>query len=1039
MTEALKPSEFAAFFREVHGQKIPGFSPFPWQTRLLEKVAADGWWPALLDLPTGSGKTAAIDIAVFHLALEAEHGAARRAPVRIAFVVDRRLIVDDVHAHAKKIAEALAAPQSPVVARVAARLKALAGNGPPLAVARLRGGVPREDDWASTPSQPTVLCSTVDQVGSRLLFRGYGVSDRMKPVHAGLIGSDCLILLDEAHLAEPFRQTLGYVTHYRGDGWFDPAWGVPAPFGVVQLSATAGENSPDPFRLGDDDRAHEVLKRRIEAPKPAALIGPAKAKAAGDDEEADETADTDDAENMRRVAALAKAVQDALKTLTERGVSAPAIGAVVNRVVRARSLFERLKTDLDADGVKLVLLIGPARPVDREQTANDALKPIRTGEARPLEKPLVVVATQCIEAGVDVDFDGLITEAAPIDALRQRFGRLNRAGRAIEPAEANIPIAAIVATKRDLSPRADDPVYGPAIRAAWTHLSEHAAAPTRKGGPPIIDFGIAAFEAVAASAPPAALSPRPDAPVLMPAHLDLLSWTAPVPRTGPEIGLYLHGAGRESATVTVAWRADIDPDLPDETRRLLALVPPRAAETIELPVSAVRRWLDAVARQARPRVDRDLADIAARAEEDEPERAARAPVAFRWAGDDDRSAWIAPRAIRPGDTIVVPAKHGGVDEFGWNPSAPGPATDVAAKAIEPFAGKRFAVRVAPGLLRIEIEPQDGETEAAAEARQRKEDGAREDAVADTLAETLGQPWKVVRDALAALDLPDDIKAALNRLDEGRQRKARPKVEVYTDLYGVDDEDRPRGVVLVAPSGLKDVKPETGAEDGQPAATEDDVAGSMPGFTQGLDTHCGQVSEFAERFARAAGLPDARVTDVTLAALLHDLGKADPRFQALLAFDDPLGADPAHPLAKSARPAPRGTVARVDLPARWRHEALSVRLAPLHPRFAEAEDPDLVQWLIGTHHGHGRPLFPHADSLDAEARTLPLAGNTITLPAGPGPQSLAFEHDGVDWAGLFERLKARYGVWELARFEAVLRLADHRASDFAARAAEGDAT
>jgi CRISPR-associated endonuclease/helicase Cas3 len=63
-----------------------------------------------------------------------------------------------------------------------------------------------------------------------------------------------------------------------------------------------------------------------------------------------------------------------------------------------------------------------------------------------------------------------------------------------------------------------------------------------------------------------------------------------------------------------------------------------------------------------------------------------------------------------------------------------------------------------------------------------------------------------------------------------------------------------------------------------------------------------------------------------------------------------------------------------------------------------------------------------------------------LPAAPGPQSLAFEHDGVDWAGLYERLKARYGVWELARFEAVLRLADHRASDAAAHraAAEGGA-
>jgi CRISPR-associated endonuclease/helicase Cas3 len=81
----LAPDDFIAFCRAVHG-----VDPFPWQARLLQQIAAEGVWPDVLDLPTGLGKTATLDIAVFHLALEAARGRRRSAPVRIAFIVDRR-------------------------------------------------------------------------------------------------------------------------------------------------------------------------------------------------------------------------------------------------------------------------------------------------------------------------------------------------------------------------------------------------------------------------------------------------------------------------------------------------------------------------------------------------------------------------------------------------------------------------------------------------------------------------------------------------------------------------------------------------------------------------------------------------------------------------------------------------------------------------------------------------------------------------------------------------------------------------------------
>jgi len=83
MTELDPRSDFAAFFRAVHG-----FEPFPWQTKLAESVC-EGTWPDSLSLPTASGKTAVIDVAVFGLA--ARDG---DAPRRIFMTVDRRLVVD---------------------------------------------------------------------------------------------------------------------------------------------------------------------------------------------------------------------------------------------------------------------------------------------------------------------------------------------------------------------------------------------------------------------------------------------------------------------------------------------------------------------------------------------------------------------------------------------------------------------------------------------------------------------------------------------------------------------------------------------------------------------------------------------------------------------------------------------------------------------------------------------------------------------------------------------------------------------------------
>src|SRR5690606_37295844 len=210
--------------------------PFPWQ-RLLAERLVEGEWPRVLDLPTASGKTACMDAAIYALAAQAEKPVwERTAPRRIWFVVDRRIVVDEAFERAQAIAAKLAEAKDGPLKVVADRLRAISGTERPLAVARLRGGVLRDDGWARLPSQPAVITSTVDQLGSRLLFRGYGNSARTAPIFAGLAAHDSLILLDEAHLSVPFMQTLRAVRRFRGDAWAETP--IRTPFAFSMLSAT---------------------------------------------------------------------------------------------------------------------------------------------------------------------------------------------------------------------------------------------------------------------------------------------------------------------------------------------------------------------------------------------------------------------------------------------------------------------------------------------------------------------------------------------------------------------------------------------------------------------------------------------------------------------------------------------------------------------------------------------------------------------------------------------------------------------------------
>ena len=1050
----LGAADFAVFFRAIHGDL-----PFPWQQRLVDRLADGDEWPDVLDLPTGSGKTATLDAAVFHLALRSE--CHTRAALRIVLVVDRRLVVDDAYERATRIGKFLENPalaaeaERGVVLEVASRLRHLAGDGeyppsdaevntnrrssgghreekphppnakrfqpPPLVASRLRGGAPLESDWARTPTQPTILCSTVDQVGSRLLFRGYGVSDRMKPVHAGLFGKHTLILLDEAHLSEPFRQTLRAVREIGG-----------ADVRTVLLSATPGVEPQRPFGLAQADYANDMLKARLETRKPAALSVVRGAPGAS----------------------FVKAARTTLDQLLRQGVSTPAVGVIVNRVGLARQVFEKLKAAEEETGSDTLLLIGRSRAVERDRIAK-RLGPFRTGKSReplasasagggeedrrlslPLDAPggshagpLFVVATQCLEVGVDLDLDGLVTQAASFDALRQRFGRLNRAGRPVSA------VGAILALAEDIAKGANDAVYGDRIAKTWEILQQIARDDE-------VDFGITALKRSLQEIEvdvTALAAPRASVPTAMPAYFDLWSQTSPPPSADPDVGLFLHGVERTSAGVSLVWRSDItEDDLRSDDwnpAALMRLVPPRAAEMVEVPLWSARAWLGGSRNRER------LTSIA-----DAPERGGNEAVAgtpgrerqaFRWAGvDDPRTGRVSPGALWPGDLLVVPAEYGGCDEFGWAPTSGNqvadPAThdqveavtDVADAAAWSFRSRRHAVRVARDVVARDTE-WDRLHEILADHGLAGRD------LVERLLDAL--PTEASSDSAEGNDGISCARAVREPLGALRHAKGRGRSAITVHFPYRDDGYG--GVVLVAQHGVREPDASEAPIPGGRPATEDDQLSRTAGKPLTIEEHTDHVVGWVDHFVdRLCDAGQPVVGDLKLAAFLHDAGKADPRFQTLLSGGDPWNRPDGPAMAKSGKRSPEGARERAGLPTGWRHEALSVRMAQAHPRFAEAHDPALVLWLIGTHHGFGRPFYDFADESGSGHGGLSacLGVEHWRLASGPGPQSMAFDLEGADWAAMYEQLRQRYGVWGLAHLEAVLRLADHRASEFEQR-------
>ncbi|MDW5592991.1 type I-U CRISPR-associated helicase/endonuclease Cas3 [Conexibacter stalactiti] len=1028
---------FAEYFRAIHGH-----DPYPWQERLAQRCAA-GEPPTVIAVPTGAGKTATVDALLWALAMQADRPAVERTVgVRIVWAIDRRILVDEVHRHATRVAVALAAARDDTEAAlypVATALAGLAHQGAvPLVATRWRGGIDPERALHG-PLQPQIITSTVGQIGSRLLFRGYGVGAASRALEAGLAAVDTTICLDEAHLAEPFRQCVNRIRELRLAAPEAPA--LPGLRSITITATPAAGVAPEQVvALTDGDRADPELHRRLHAVKRAALVDPG------------------DVNDRERAAAL---VRETLAHV-ERGAST--VACVVNTVRRAREVHRQLEAALDGDEVACGLLVGPQRPIDRHDFLDGPGARLFDPDAGG--KRVVCVATQTFEVGLDADVDAMVTESASAAALVQRLGRLNRGGRPAREGHATIV--------RDPQPwlyREDEPL-------AWSMLEGLL-------GDGSVDVSVAALEALR---PYPQASAPPGAPFLAPETVELLSHTARDFGDWQEVDAEVFWRGVESgadADVSVCWRADLRPERSGAAANgyrelLLAAAPPQRDELLTLSDVAARALIAASFPAGSSAGARRVAlgdgdgDVEGGSQTAAPPAYAAAAhelpfIVLRGnqvlVGDDPFDEdelregvlnaggrrTIRPWEIKAGDIVMLPARREPiVDGLPWNDQA-GDVREAVALDEEVDGGDRprlpAPVRLNPQALSAALGRSPRRPLTVGSWR-RVSTACRR--AADRIVRARG-----TSDRNTALE---DLVNALADLLPSHPAFASLAPDA---LAGVGATLVLREIGVVASDGLPQYEP--GDAEGEAAddatsvnAHEDDPAWDaaararplerswvlVPVPTDDLEradrrgagdlapptlrSHLADVRDQVDDYTSALGLAAPLRDSLRLAAQAHDLGKVDPRFQAFLRGG--VHAIGAAPIAKSEfGTGDRGT-ARIaahlaGLPRGWHHECASVAIledAVSTGQFVPSEgvDLDLTLHLVGAHHGRDRERPSVADG-----------------GATPGPFRVSVhgingvlrgDDDGWadgEWLRRFGRVNQRYGAWGTAYLEAVLMLAD----------------
>lgn len=413
--------------------------PMKWMGRLFIDLA-DGRYPRLVDLPTGAGKT---DVAAIWVLALAWYGldTDTRSPVprRLVWVVNRRVLVQQVFKLARQLQDKLPAgrPDSGSLADVREGLARLSGDVTDVfRVVQLRGQLIDDREWSVAPSVPQLIIGTVDQIGSRLLFQGYGLGKWSRPMQAALLGVDAWICVDEAHLVPAFVLTLRQAHHLIEaapkilSSVFDRlrTW-------VTELSATPALPPPSAesvFRLLPADEDDPRLKDRLLAARTRRV-------------------------NVTWLAEEMKAEEAIERHAAELADKVESVAVFVRLPKDANKVAKGLRKQFPE---RVLAITGRLRGYERDRLENQAVfkrfrLPEEGDQAGGPKETVYLVGTAAAEVGLDADAAAIVCDFASLPTVLQRLGRLDRRGnlsRRFRAGEGEAPVMTIFTKRDDIGP-----------------------------------------------------------------------------------------------------------------------------------------------------------------------------------------------------------------------------------------------------------------------------------------------------------------------------------------------------------------------------------------------------------------------------------------------------------------------------------------------------------------------------------------------------------------------------------------------------------